>query len=400
MRVLALWRWSAVLTALALSACSGGPIEGGDAGTSSSVVQKPERLRGAFASAAPGGLWVVGGAVLSDTAYQAMTEMSAVPDPDLVAEAQAGSNDLLVRYQSDAALLEAVRLPLGSRSFLHAEVVTADAGVVVTGITCPGPLGCGPSEIRPFAAVVADGEARELDLGIDWPSPTVSIAGVANGEVVVVAADEETGVVVTGGHVQALAIDPATAAMRPLSLPDGVRFARSVCARDDRLVAVTPVLIEHLDLAGIEVWAGGGQPGSPLQRVGRLDLPPAYAGGDATGCTAGAVAVAVVTDRARVLVFDTASGLLVADIATGVGSVELLADRDQVLLVGQDLIGHDEEASGLRLQGWTSQSGVSDLSDTPDSDRRVLLVDGRAVDVTDLLEHVPGSDGPALTSLS
>jgi hypothetical protein len=107
-----------------------------------------------------------------------------------------------------------------------------------------------------------------------------------------------------------------------------------------------------------------------------------------------AVAVAVVTGRARVLLFDTASGSLVTNIDTGVRSVELLADRDQILL-----IRHDEEPPRLRLQRWTSQSGVSELSETPDSDRRVLLVDGRAVDVTDLLEHVPGSDGPALTSL-
>lgn len=395
MPVRAVRLWSAVLTALALSACSGDPADGGDAGTSSSVVREPERLRGAFASAAPGGLWVAGGAVLSDSAYQAMTEMSAVPDPDLVAEARAGSNDLLVRYRSDGTLLEAVRLPLGSRSLLHAEVVTADGGAVVAGTTCPGPLGCDPSKIRPFAAVVADGEARELDLGIDWPSPTVSIAGVANGEVVVAAANEETGVVATGGNVQALAIDPATAALRPLSLPDGVRFARSVCARDNRLVAVTPVLTGHRDLAGVEVWTGGGQPGSPMQRIGGLDLPPVYAGGGATGCTTGAVAVAVVTDRARVLVFDTASGSLVTDIDTGVRSVELLADRDQILL-----IRHDEEPPGLRLQRWSSQRGVSDLSERPDSDHRVLLVDGRAVDVTDLLEHVPGGDGPAVTGLS
>ena len=397
MRVLAVWRWSAVAGALTLCACSGGSADGDDAATSSTVVQEPERLRGAYASSAPGGLWVAGGAVVSDADYQDITEMSAVPDPDLVAEAQAGSNDRLVRYGSDGTLLETVQLPLGPRALLHAEVITANGGAVVAGSTCPGPplLGCAPPKIRPFAAVVADGEARELDLGIDWPSPTVSIAGVANGKVVVVGADEDPGVLATGGHVQALAIDPATAAVRPLSLPDGVRFARSVCARDDRLVAVTPVLTEQLDLAGVEVWAGSGQPGSPLQRIGELALPPAYGGGGATGCTAGAVAVVVITDRARVFLFDTASGSLVTSIDTGVRSVELLADRDQILV-----IRHDEEPPRLRLQRWTSQSGVSDLSETPDSDRRVLLVDGRAVDVTDLLEHVPGSDGPALTSLS
>ena len=395
MPVRAVRLWSAVLTALALSACSGDPADGGDAGTSSSIVREPERLRGAFASAAPGGLWVAGGAVLSDTDYQAITEMSAVPDPDLVAEAQAGSNDRLVRYRSDGTLLETVLLPLGFRALLHAEVVTADGGAVVAGMTCPGPLGCAPSEIRPFVVAVADGAARELDLGIDWPSPTVSIAGVANGKVVVVAANEDPGVLAAGGHVQALAIDPATAAMRTLSLPDGMRFARSVCARDDRLVAITPVLTEHLDLAGVDVWAGSGQPGSPLRRIGELALPPAYAGGGATGCTAGAVALAVVTDRARVLLFDTASGSIVTTIDTGVRSVELLADRDQILL-----IRHEEEPPGLRLQRWSTQRGVSDLSERPDSDHRVLLVDGRAVDVTDLLEHVPGGDGPAVRGLS
>lgn len=392
----AVWRWSAVVTALTLVACSGSPEDEGDA-PSSTGVQEAGRLRGALASAAPDGLWVVGGAVVSDSAYQLITEMSAVPDPDLVAEAQAGSNDLLVRYGNDGAMLEAARLPLGSRSLLQAEVATTDGGTVVVGTTCPGAplLGCGPSEVRPFAAVVADGEARELDLGIGWSSPSVSLAGVSNGDVVVVAADEETGVLARGGRVQAFAVDPGTSAVRPLSLPDGVRFARSVCVRDDRLVAVTPVLTVRLELAGVEVWAGDMHPGSPMRRIGGLDLPATSAGGGATACTAEAVAVTVATDQVRVLVFDITSGSLATDIATGVRSVELLADRDQVLIVG-----HDDEPPVLRLQRWTAQRGVSDVRETTDADRRVLLVNGQIVDVTGLLEHVPGSDGPAPTSLS
>lgn len=68
--------------------------------------------------------------------------------------------------------------------------------------------------------------------------------------------------------------------------------------------------------------------------------------------------------------------------------MELLADPDQVLLVRYD-------PPCLRLQRWTPRGGVSDLSMTPDSGHRVLLIDGQAcqgpaVDVTNLLEHVPG----------
>jgi hypothetical protein len=192
--------------------------------------------------------------------------------------------------------------------------------------------------------------------------------------------------------VQALAIDPATAAVRPLSLPDGVRFAGSVCARDGRLVAVTPVLTETLGLAGVEVWAGDGHPGSAMQRIGMLDLPPASVSGGPATCTADVVAFAVLGEQARVLVFDTASGSLVANLDTA-GRVELMADRDQILLAS-----HDE--AGLRLQRWTSQNGLSDMSERLAPGRQVLLIDGAAVDATDLLEHVPRGDGPPLAALA
>jgi hypothetical protein len=53
--------------------------------------------------------------------------------------------------------------------------------------------------------------------------------------------------------------------------------------------------------------------------------------------------VAVVTDEARVLLFDTTSGSLVTNIDT-VSAPSSSADRDQVLL-----IRHDEEPKGFAL---------------------------------------------------
>jgi hypothetical protein len=91
-------------------------------------------------------------------------------------------------------------------------------------------------------------------------------------------------------------------------------------------------------------------------------------------------------------VFDTTSGSLVANIDTA-GRVELMADRDQILLAS-----HDE--AGLRLQRWTSQNGLSDMSERLARGRQVLLIDGAAVDATDLLEHVPRGDGPPLAALA
>ena len=386
-----------------LMACSG---SAGEDSAPTSVGEGAERLRFADAAAAPGGVWVVGGSVISDDIYEAVTEVSVVPDPDAVAEAAAGSNQLLVQYRSDGTVRETLPLPLDSEALFDADVATVDDRVVVAGVTCSGPsaYGCG-TDARPFAAVVADGEAREPDLGTGWPAnshawlETFSIVGVVDGEVVVVGDIVDT--VHPPGDVRAFAIDPATAAVRPLSLPEGVQSAWSVCAGDDRLVAVTPLLTESGgdSPVGLEVWAGDAEAGSAMQRSGGLvPLPAEFA--ETTHrfpsvCTAELVAVGFVGDP-RVLLLDTASGSLVTTIDIAGRDIQyLLADRDQIVLARDDA-----QSSETRLQRWTRHNGLSDMSDRVAFDRRLVLVDGRVVDVTALLEHVPGSDGPALTELS
>lgn len=349
----------------------------------------PRELHGAGAASDGTSIWVAGGALMTRDLYQRVTRPSVPIADDDWNSVRARPNRVVAQYAPDGRLLQLVEVGDELEYLSEFRVASTPAGAVLAGIRCAAPL-VERCDVVPFAMTIIDGEVTEVDLHLDDDAEfgDVHIAGIVGDDVIVAMGEHPGSALIANRAVNARAIDVASASARTISLPRRQSFPAAVCATDDGVLATTSSAEDALGLDGIDLWRlDVDRPAAPtlIATLERKDRKGSYPLDIGMRCADGQAVVRIAISSGggphELVVVKTGDG---AEIGHGLSSVLPFAPGFEFLAA--QLVDIEVEHGDLgQRKGLTFfAEGVPP----------VVAVGDRVVDVTELLVHPPGSDGP------